>query len=220
MMSPRTTSRSLQRGHGHRTPGWVRGGVAVAAGQQPLDGANVVLERNVLRIDGGGIAGVACGEPDVVTEGFESGFDGPTPRAGGGQQRDRGGMQQGPGLGAHGHHVPHQQRPQFAAPQQRMLLDEAPGAVHGVGEEHGLEPGVPAARQLAQLVQQSLEPFSVEAQTFQETGVGHFAGIQHTGRRGDRREPVADGMCQCAQQLVMYTEPSFGADVGLTNLAH
>jgi hypothetical protein len=27
-------------------------------------------------------------------------------------------------------------------------------------------------------------------------------------------------MCQCAQQLVMHREPSFGADVGLPGCAH
>ncbi len=220
MMSPRTTSRSLQRGHGHRTPGWVCGGVAIAAGQQPVDGEHVVREWNAVRVTTDDIARMARGEPDVVSDGFQFGVDGAAPRTGGRQQRDRGGMQQRTGFGAHGHHVTHQYRAHIAATQQRMLLDQALRTIQRVGEEHGLERGITASWQLTQLVQQPLEPFGIDAQSFEEAGIGYFAGIQHTGRRGDRREPVADGMCQCAQQLVMYTEPSFGADVGLTNLAH
>jgi hypothetical protein len=73
---------------------------------------------------------------------------------------------------------------------------------------------------LPQLLQQPLQPVSITSQSIEKAGIRHAADIQHTGRRGDRREPVADGMCQSAQQLVMYREPSFGADVGLPGFAH
>ncbi len=220
MMSARATPRGLQRGHGHRTPGWVGGGVSVAAGQQPVDGDRVVRERDTVRITVGDLAHVARGEPDFVTDGFELGVDRPGTHACGRQQRHGGGMQQGTGFRADGHHVTDQPRTEFSATQQRMLLDQALRTIQGVGEQHGFERGVTTPGQVPQQMQQPLEPFRIGTQAVEKSCIGHFAGIQHPGRRGDRRQPVADGMCQSAEQLVMYREPSFGADVGLTNRAH
>ena len=219
-MSPRAASRSLQRGHGHRTPGRVGGGASVAAGEQPFHGKYVVRKGNPVGIAVSRRPVVARREPDVIADGLELGLDGAGPHARRGQQGHGNRMQQGPRLGAHGHDIAEGHHPQLAASQQRMLIDQALRAIQRVGEQHGLQGGITTAGQLAQLLQQPLQPVRIAPQTVEEARIGHSAGIEYTGRRDDRREPVADGMCQSAQQIVMHREPSFGADAGLPGFAH
>jgi len=223
-MSPRTTARGLQRGHSHRAPGRVGAGASTAARQQPLDGEHVVRERhtigNTLGTTAGDVATMARGESDFVSHRFEFRFEETSAQASSRQQGHRRGVHHGPGLSTNRQHIAHQHDTHVAVSQQRMLLDEALRTIQGIGEQHGLERGVTASRQLTQLLQQPLEAFGISSQSVEKARIGHLADLEHAGQRGDHREPVADGVCQCAQQLVMHREPSFGADVGLPGCAH
>lgn len=217
-MLPRTPSRGLQRGHREGAAVDQDGSAPLARREQPLDSVRVVLERFI------GSALVARREahtePYGVTDRLQRRLDRAIAQPRGRQQRHTGSVHHRRGIGTDGHDVAVQRGRDNSPTHERMLLNELPSAIDRIGEQHGLEPNLRSTGQLPQLAQQPLEPLGIKTQPVEEARIGQFARIKHTGRRGNRREPVADGVCHAAQQLVMNTEPTLGPVVSADRLAH
>lgn len=217
-MLPRTPSRGLQRGHGERAAVTRDGSAPLARREQPLDSVRVVLERFI------GSALVARREahtePYGVTDRLQRRLDRAIAQPRRRQQRHTGGVHHRRGIGADGHDITVQRGRHESPAHERMLLDQLPSSIDSIGEQHRLEPTLSSTGQLPKLAQQPLEPLGIKAQPVEEARIGQLARIEHTGRRGDRREPVADGVCHAAQQLVMNTEPTLGPVVSADRLAH
>jgi hypothetical protein len=204
-MSPHATPRRLQRGHVQRTP--VGQGVAtpMTSREQPADRAHIVLEQ----VLSGLFASVvrARHEAHLVTDGLKLGLDGSRSQTGRREQRDTHRVEHGPGFRAHGHHIPREHRGNGAPPHERVLLHESASTLQGIGEQHGLHTRIAATGELPQERQQSVESIGITSQSIQEARIGRLAHIEHTSRRRDGREPIADGVRQTAQQIVMNGEP-------------
>lgn len=204
-MSTGTTPRRLKRGQIQRTSIRQGGASPLASRQQPADRAHVVLEQ----VLSGLFASVvrARHEAHLVTDGLEFGHNGARPQAGRREQRDTHRVEHGAGFRPHGHHVAREHRGNGPAAHERVLLHEPNGTLQGVGQQHGLHSRIGTSGELTQERQQSVESVGIAAQTVQESRVGRLAHIQHARRRRDGGEPVADGVRQSAQQIVMNGEP-------------
>ena len=206
-MSSRTPSRRLQCEQPERAASRIRLRVPVALREQPVDGVQIVARTDVrLRLLG------ACPELHMVAVHAQRYHHGPLAQAGRGEQRDRRGVRDGAGFGAHGEYIALRGHDDRATTHDRMLLRQSPRLLHRVGEQHRLESGIGPTGKLADQLQQPLEPVGIASHPVDEPRIGHDARFQHSGRCRHGRHAIADRMCQPAQQFVMNGEPSLRPD--------
>ena len=205
-MSPRTTSRRLERGHFEGASPRKGGPAAVAAAQEPADRPRVVLDRVIAGLFAAAVH--TRHDAHVIADGLHLDGDRPRSTTRRPQQRDDHGMQDRRGLRARGHNVTGENRRDRAAAQIGMLVDQSTRGLERVAQQHGFEAGIGTTGQLAHERQQAVEPIGVTAQSIEESRVGRFVHIEHTRRGGDRRQAVADGVRESAQQIVLNSEPA------------
>ena len=222
-MSPTASPRGRQRGerkaaplgYGHRTP--------VAGRQQPAEDTRLILQRLIglaIREGSVGSSVQAHGEVHTIADRLERRHQRTGAASRRRQERDTRRVHDRDGFGAHGQHIPHDNAADGAAAQQRVRLHEPLRTVEGIGKQHGLERSLETTRQLPQQVQHPLEALGVLPQAVEESRVGDFARVEHTGRGADRRQPVADRVCQTAQQFVLNAEPALGPAFQVARPAH
>lgn len=208
-MSVMRSSGRLQRGQRKAAAVGRRNSASTTGDQQPVDGVDVMAQQILLRLFGAAIA--ARHESHDVTVRLQRHDHVGRATTGGGQQRHRGGVQYRRGLGADGHDVADTFDTYRAATQIGVLLSEPTRAVERVGEQHRLEVGMITTGELPQGLKQPLETPRIVLQPGDEARVRDHARIEHTGRCRDGGQPIADGMCQSAQQIVMNGEPAHNA---------
>lgn len=205
-MSPRTTSRGLERGHFDRATTRQGGAAAVAAAQEPADRPRVVLDRVIAGL----FAAAVHTRRDAhdIANGLHLDGDRSRSTTRRSQQRDDHGVHDRRGLRARGHDVTGEDRRDRAAAQVGMLVEQTTRNLERVAQQHRFEPGVDTTGELTHERQQTLESVSIAAQPVEKSRVGCFVHIEHTRRGADRRQAVADSMREAAQQIVMNSEPA------------
>ena len=83
-----------------------------------------------------------------------------------------------------------------------------------VARDHGFGNGIDTPGQQTEQLQQALESFTFRAQRDGRGPEGRRLLFGQIGRRGDGTDTVAQAMCQPAQQIVMYGEPTGRPETG------
>ncbi len=94
-----------------------------------------------------------------------------------------------------------------------MMLEQRQRRADAVARHQRFDVSIAASRQLPHLLQQTVQPIGIGAQSGEHAFVGNARRIDERGDRRDRRHPIAERMCQPAKQIVMYREPTRRAGV-------
>ncbi len=204
------TTRCLEGGHADAAPRCARVGASMTRGQQPVDGGTVDGIEVISCVAPGHRIGRLCADLHLVAGGGEGQRDGArgAQPAGCGQQAHGHGMGQRRGIGQHRHDVIQRLHADSHIAQGGMMLHQATRRIGRIAHQHRFNARLLTPRQHAQRLQQPLELLGVALQPVHETWVGGADALQHAGQSGNRRQTVAHGMCQPAQQIVMYREPA------------
>lgn len=205
-MSPRTTSRGLERGHFDRATTRKGDAPAAAAAQEPADRPRVILDRVIAGLFAAAVH--SRRNAHDIADSLHLNGDRPRSTTRRSQHSDDHGVHDRRGLPARRHDVTDDDRRNRAAADVGMLVEQSTRGLERVAQQHGFEPGVGTTGQLAHERQQAVEPISIVAQPLEKSRVGRFAHIEYTRRGGDRRQAVADSMREAAQQIVMNAEPA------------
>ena len=94
-----------------------------------------------------------------------------------------------------------------------MVFEQRQRRTHTIAGHQGFQISIGASRQLPQLLQQTVQSVGIRSQAGEHTFVGNTRRIEERGNRCDRRDAIAECMCQPTQQIVMYREPTRRAGV-------